>query len=1266
MATIRVERNAAGNCLTFHGQTNPVYFNACLHAEITDTDYVSIVNDIATGANPTESYEYYRVHFSEWQASDFSTFSTAQEVVDYINSIGNVHDAAGGGQSFGPEESMDFTIDETHTSILMDNGDHHGVNAVMAIEKDNGKVGIQTVSGEFEWYEMEFANVTIGGSSAGNTLSSVVNALNALFSVSALGGGVAPRPTYTQEDGVDGTWVGLETIDPAGDGLFANGIGSSQYHGPRVYTTETINEPGEYWTFEMNNTVAAGGPLLGIGLYSVDNGDLAELQDNGLSNSGHHGYWYSTWIYNYSGYSAPWTTYGSNSGLSYGSGWNGSTSKQMRYSDASLASRDGGNMLYRCGITDEGFVGVWYYDVEVAEIAGAYGTRSDDWILLSRSAQPVPTGEYGLLVKIPSTSARIMTQPKRFATDAAAPTLFYRYAESPDGQFTYPLFASEEEANYVDTQNGGAGTSAAHVFPDDPTFATWYLSDTGSYLQDTDATRIAALQADSSYTEIPTGVDADFLPSNFGAQASSVAENAVLNLNVHPAGGTFTTTIANEPTWMSLSSGGNIEGTVPYVSADTDVVVDVVRTNSFGSTTGTLTLTIQDSPALSEIVNWTVHKGNTQTPNVILADEASNLEFDTQLSPGEEMTWSHEHYVIAGFANATGVANIATSALAATNEWDLKFSIWTNGTTNHLGGIGWADNSQQSPATTNSTIWKLAYQSDGFVKLYADDVEVAASASTFSGAKSVYLSTPTNYNVSTYVPQATIATTVFSSTTPPAGFVDPITSGSMTDSTTLGSDSVATLDLVLGEGERVVLTKAFVEANMLPFLNASLDKNYFGVPKPTAVWGSIGLHSDFDAVVRLEYVNGSSHKLSQSVGDSAEANHATIGSATAAFYDYAIEWDGTDLHVIACNINDILTQPGINDGGSFSRVFTYSNYDAVRTGDLPLVFATKSGGGMGLSTAGITKITIPTVSASGIVTPWTKAVTFSGSGERMVQEGAGSASGNPLQQTDDTIPMPTSGQTSSVAGARPWAAAVVFKYQSHTADQYIWCQGENTISDHIGIKVNQYNMLSINWGRGSGMSKKTITSISPNTWYAMYVDYNGFRDDSPTIHELNDAVRVKLITLGYPTMLTFSAAWNQSAKMTETLSGNFYIGGWENTKSLHGSVASMVTTALKPGVALPDDTEIRMMMEDPQKWLSDYKVGNTYRATGTDYNNANFQLNDIGAARNTQVWLMGDGASDAYAVIRNNVHPADQNFTANRMTSMVSNDIETVSIPDLS
>ena len=601
---IRVERNAAGNCLVFHGQTNPVYFNACLRAEIIDTDYINIINDISSDTeSATTKYEYFRIHFSEFRDGDNGSFADADAFLTYFNDIGNVTDVPGAGTVFPPTSTLDFTRDETNTSILFSNGDHHGINAIKAVDKTNGKVGIFTIRGDVELYELEQGSVTImGAAPVSTTLAGIVNELNAFFTLSALGGAVTAAPVYTMEDGVDINWIGRETVNPIGDGDY--GATGSSYHGARVYTAETINEPGEYYTFEMKNTVAGGGALAGIGLYSVNNGDLAEVTDDSLSNSGHHGYFWSNWLYNYNGYTAPWTTYGSHSSLSYGPGWTGhGNSKMFRYSDANLAFRDGDTALFKCGITEGGFVGVWYYDVEVEGRDGGYGARSNEWILLARSTTPLVEGEYGLMVKIASTSCQMVGLPKRFATDAAAPTLYYRYVESPDGVFHFPLFATEEEANYVDSLNGGSGTSHTHTYVDDASGTTWYMPDTGSTMSGSSA---PVNTTEITYTAVPTEPDGNYVPSAFSGLDITKQEGDNVVIQVTPAGASWSTTVSGLPAGLVFDGYSTIMGTCPEVTSDTDYTVSVTRANAFGSSTGSFTLTVTDvAPVQTNDTPWT-------------------------------------------------------------------------------------------------------------------------------------------------------------------------------------------------------------------------------------------------------------------------------------------------------------------------------------------------------------------------------------------------------------------------------------------------------------------------------------------------------------------------------------------------------------------------------------------------------------------------------------------------------------------------------------
>ena len=90
-------------------------------------------------------------------------------------------------------------------------------------------------------------------------------------------------------------------------------------------------------------------------------------------------------------------------------------------------------------------------------------------------------------------------------------TLNYRYIQGIDSSisdteyFYYPLFATQEEANYYDSINGGSGTSHTHTFTDDLSGSTWYMPTNGGTHQGTEA------PTGNDYTEIPstTFIDTD-------------------------------------------------------------------------------------------------------------------------------------------------------------------------------------------------------------------------------------------------------------------------------------------------------------------------------------------------------------------------------------------------------------------------------------------------------------------------------------------------------------------------------------------------------------------------------------------------------------------------------------------------------------------------------------------------------------------------------------------------------------------------------------
>ena len=100
---------------------------------------------------------------------------------------------------------------------------------------------------------------------------------------------------------------------------------------------------------------------------------------------------------------------------------------------------------------------------------------------------------------------------------------------------------------------------------------------------------------------------------------------------------------------------------------------------------------------------------------------------------------------------------------------------------------------------------------------------------------------------------------------------------------------------------------------------------------------------------------------------------------------------------------------------------------------------------------------------------------------------------------------------------------------------------------------------------------------------------------------------------------------------------------------------------------MPTKDEAEMMVTDPTGWINDYKLGQSFRRSQDGNINNNFAINNPQSCFSTQAWLMGDGGSDSYAnMIRNTVYPIDQNYTKLNLISMVSNDIQNVTIPGLS
>jgi len=1099
---IRIERNEAGNCINFHGTTNPTYWNACLSGEVNELDAntVNVINDIVTAQTGIEHYEFYQVPFTEFVDADGNAFASAQDTADYITLKANVIGNEGAGiDAIG--QTICFDLDDTNTSIMLDNGFSFGVNTIKAVPDADGTIHIKSKTGDItHFFHLEVGNVCVNGQTVAGGLNDIANTLNELFTVGAFTSVVISDPFSTMVADVDGvdivnpTYVG-NSIDPVGDDVFASTV-NGNLNGYK--STEKIDQVGEYFTFDIRVEGQIGFGLI-HSQSSYDNGyfsgnsNYADPTSFGTLNSAHYGFQFSHWFHPTP--NGSWTNYGANTSYVMGSGWSNWESK-----DEWLA---GDPVKIKVGLDENGYI--------------AISSLQDDgvtWVLHARTAYAVPEGsEFHLGIKMGYTNPRVYSLPKVHLLEPAAPTMNFRFIESPDGVFQYPIFLTEEEANYYDSQNGGTGESNVEVFADEPTFTNWYTPANGFINNGTFAPAAdLTLGQPATYTEITSLTNADLSPSTFPDTAITVDELSAVNYQLSPVDAGYITTIGSV-NGFSVVGGTTLEGTAPEVTGDyvanpSDTLdITIYRTNAYGSTSGTLTLNI-----------------------------------------------------------------------------------------------------------TNLT----------------------APVTAISGFHHISEST------------------------------------SLIDSDTMDNGSVVRTNNGLLDGERFIIEKAYVEANILPALQEAGDRYIIGLTNSGADFTGIQL-SDFDSAIVWEYESATSHTF-KFYRDGSVVQNIVIGSMTNAIYDYAIEIDGTSAWLIACNVNAIMNEPSPSEGGQFSHTYEVTNFDS-QTNDY--IYMAAQNTTADISTTDIETIDTP-AAPTGIVTSWSKALDFSGSAER-AQQVTNDSNRIPMKMggTNNQVAAPTAGQT--VASGHPWATVVVFNLDVYNSNQHIWNVGEGagTTDDNIYLRRSADRKLYFGWGRDGDRAECEIIDLSSNmsTWHAIYIAHNGTRYGSNnTTSLMADAFDIRHARASaswtLSSNLSTAANWTITGdgRMNRQYQGEMTIGGRGSNRNFHGKVASYVSTTLRVGVAMPTDAEIEMMITDPMKWLSDYKVGVDFRLPWQTSNAGfNFSINDGSSAYSTQVWLMGDGTNDSYSnMIRNQVQTSDQNYTKLNLISMVSSDIENVTISGLS
>ena len=534
---------------------------------------------------------------------------TTADVVAYINeqanlttSVNPVVDTSLNGVD------VSFKLDATSTSIIFDNGYQYGVNTIKAVDTGDGLITIKSIEDARTLFtELDHTNVDIDGVDAVGGLNDVINVLNELFTVGAFESVVISDPYSTMIADVSGvdagyTLEGADAVDPIGDDIFTyDGSGYANYAG--LKSTATINQAGEYYTFDIR-----GEGTIGFGLIhtqdSFDNGlfsgnsNYANPTNFAAVNSAHYGFQFSHWFHPTP--NGSWTNYGANTAYSMRAGWSNfnGTAEQSDW----LA---GNPIKVRCGIDNNGYI-----SIETLR-------DGSDWVVHARSGYPVAQGsEYHLGIKSQSTSARVFSAPKVHLLEEVAPTMYFRYIESPDGVFHYPLFTTAAEAEYYDEiHNGltaGTGSSHTHTYADDPTNTTWYMPeashDTNTYQHNSAPNGTETFSGNAvTYTEVTSLTNSDLTPTAFSGTDITQEEGTSVNLQVTPAGASWSTSVSISPSGSGLVYDGYslVQGTLADVGADTTYTITVTRANSYGSTVGAMTITATDvAPIQTNDTPW--------------------------------------------------------------------------------------------------------------------------------------------------------------------------------------------------------------------------------------------------------------------------------------------------------------------------------------------------------------------------------------------------------------------------------------------------------------------------------------------------------------------------------------------------------------------------------------------------------------------------------------------------------------------------------------
>lgn len=272
-------------------------------------------------------------------------------------------------------------------------------------------------------------------------------------------------------------------------------------------------------------------------------------------------------------------------------------------------------------------------------------------------------------------------------------------------------------------------------------------------------------------------------------------------------------------------------------------------------------------------------------------------------------------------------------------------------------------------------------------------------------------------------------------------------------------------------------------------------------------------------------------------------------------------------------------------------------------------------------------------------TPWMKMVTFDGDLDHLKPH-TGSDVFSILRRENSTgSTTVTPGKTAT--DGHPWAITFVLKrLGDHSLEKGILSFRNGTGSGKEGIRI-MFKGNKFNFRYGNGYNnlefQGDVNYIPTNEWIGIYIEYNGGSTGvaSGSVNDYYSRFRFKAYKNGGNLPGSFDGVFEDipgtwlhtNYGFNSTFSSKVLSVGSAHDikKCFNGSIAAHVQTSLRCNVDLPTDDEIKILINDPIKWVNTYKEGQPYRKTGqTADHTILFDKTTYDSNIATRLYLMGD------------------------------------------